>query len=165
MKRTALLLATAAMAMTSTLASAQSYGGYRNDRGDNGRYEQRNDRGGQTWRQGQRLDQRYRSRDRMVSNYSSYRLRAPPRGYSYYRQDNGDILLAAIATGLIASIISGNNGGIGTQYGYNQPGYGGGYAQPGYGGGYGAYGGAQVYHDQYGRAYTIDQYGRSVWVR
>ena len=156
MKRTVLILTTAALALTASMASAQSYGGrdsyrggYDSNRYDGNRYD--NDRG-QRWERGQRLDQRYRSRDRIVSNWSSYRLSAPPRGYNYYRRDNGDIVLAAIATGLIANLLSNNNG----QYGAYDGGYG--YAQP-----YAA--GPQVFRDQYGRAYTIDQYGRSVWVR
>jgi hypothetical protein len=88
-----------------------------------------------------------------VSDWGRYRLSAPPRGYGYYRQDNGDFVLAALATGLIASLISGNQYGnsYGSSYGYAQP-------QP-----YVA--GPAIYRDQYGRAYTIDRYGRSVWVR
>lgn len=66
-------------------------------------------------------------------------------------------MLAAIATGLIASLLSNNNGQYGNSYG-NPYGGGYGYTQP-----YAA--GPQVFRDQYGRAYTIDQYGRSVWVR
>ena len=156
MKRAILILTTAALALTSSLASAQGYG--RNDnRGgyDNNRYDRNDNRGGQRWQRGQNLPSQYRGRDRYVSNWSSYRLSAPPRGYGYYRQDNGDFVLAALATGLIASLVSGNQygGGYGSSYGSSY-----GYAQP-----YAA--GPAVYRDQYGRAYTIDQYGRSVWVR
>jgi hypothetical protein len=61
-------------------------------------------------------------------------------------------VLAALATGLIASLISGN------QIGGNAYGGGYGYTQP-----YVA--GPQVFRDAYGRAYTVDRYGRSVWVR
>jgi Ni/Co efflux regulator RcnB len=164
MKRAILILTTAALALTSTLASAQGYGDRgRNDnrggwdRNDNrGGYNNRNDhRGGQSWQRGQNLPSQYRGRDRYVSDWGRYRLSAPPRGYGYYRQDNGDFVLAALATGLIANLVAGN------QYG---GGYGGGYAQPyAYGSPYAA--GPAVYRDQYGRAYTIDAYGRSVWVR
>jgi Ni/Co efflux regulator RcnB len=162
MKRAVLILTTAALALTSTLASAQGYGGRNNDNrggyGNDRGYNSRNDnRGGQQWQRGQNLPSQYRGRDRYVSNWSSYRLSAPPRGYGYYRQDNGDFVLAALATGLIASLISGNQygGGYGNSYG---SGYGAGYGQPyGYG--------QQIFHDQYGRAYTVDRYGRSVWVR
>lgn len=48
-----------------------------------------------------RDDRRYREID-----YRDYRLRQPPRGYHYVRDDNtGDIVLAAIAGGLIAALI------------------------------------------------------------
>lgn len=48
-----------------------------------------------------RHDRRYREVD-----YRDYRLRQPPRGYHYVRDDNtGEIVLAVIATGLIASLI------------------------------------------------------------
>jgi Ni/Co efflux regulator RcnB len=145
MKRAALIFTTAALALTSalapTLASAQPYG--RND--NRGGWDRNDNRGGQRWQRGQHLPQQFRSRDRYVSDWSRYRLRAPPRGYGYYRQDNGDFVLAAIATGLIASLVNGNS-------------YGSGYAQP-------YVTGPAIYHDAYGRAYTIDRYGRSVWVR
>lgn len=56
------------------------------------------------WRVGRhvdRHDRRYREVD-----YRDYRLRQPPRGYHYVRDDNtGEIVLAVIATGLIASLI------------------------------------------------------------
>jgi Ni/Co efflux regulator RcnB len=35
-------------------------------------------------------------------------LKAPPRGYHYVQTDTGDILLAALAGGVIASIIAGH---------------------------------------------------------
>jgi Ni/Co efflux regulator RcnB len=42
-------------------------------------------------------------------DYHPYRYSAPPRGFHYVRDSNtGEILLVAIATGLIASIILGN---------------------------------------------------------
>lgn len=48
-----------------------------------------------------RHDRRYREVD-----YRAHRLKQPPRGYHYVRDDNtGDIILAAIATGLIAALI------------------------------------------------------------
>lgn len=57
------------------------------------------------WRRGSVLPSYYR--DRYVSDYDRYRLRAPPRGYAWYRAGD-DYLLAAIATGLIYEIINGN---------------------------------------------------------
>lgn len=179
MKRTTLLIATAAMILTSTAASAQGY--YGGDR--NGQRNRDDNRGGQRWQRGQRLDQQYRSRDRMISDYGRYRLQRPSRGYAYYRTDTGDIVMAAIATGLIASVfaglLSGDQGYGQSQYGYGQQQYGQPqygqprYGQPQYGqpygqSGYGSlqgYGQQQVYRDASGRAYTVDAYGRSVWVR
>ena len=147
MKRTLLVLTTAALALSATLASAQPFGG-RNDRGyDNHRYDNRR---GASWQRGQHLPQQFRGRDRYVSDWGRYRLSAPPRGYGYYRQDNGDFVLAAIATGLIASLTSGGAYGYAPAYSYGPAPY---------------VAGPPVYRDAYGRAYTLDPYGRSVWVR
>ena len=54
---------------------------------------------------GQRFEH-YRSREYIVHDYRRYGWRPPPRGYAYYRTDSGDVVLAAIATGIIASIIA-----------------------------------------------------------
>lgn len=45
-----------------------------------------------------------------VSDYGRYRLRPPPRGYRWVRTNDGDYLMVAIATGIIASVILNNNG-------------------------------------------------------
>lgn len=59
------------------------------------------------WHKGDRLGA-YNTRYTEV-DYRSRHLRAPPRGYHYVQTDNGDVLLAALATGIIASIILSNN--------------------------------------------------------
>lgn len=59
------------------------------------------------WRQGQRLDRRYGGYA-TVSDWRARRLREPPRGYRWYRQGN-DYVLAAVAGGLIASVIAASN--------------------------------------------------------
>jgi len=59
-----------------------------------------------SWSYGQRLPAQYRSRGYVVNNYSSYGLRAPPRGYEYVRTGN-DVVLTAVATGLITAVIAG----------------------------------------------------------
>jgi Ni/Co efflux regulator RcnB len=41
-----------------------------------------------------------------VTDWRASHLRQPPRGYHYVRSDNGDILLVAVTTGVIASIIA-----------------------------------------------------------
>ena len=79
-------------------AQSRDYG--RNDRRDD-RYDNRYDN--HQWRRGDRLDRRYAEVD-----YRRYHLRAPQRGYHYVRDDRGNILLAVIATGIIASIIASN---------------------------------------------------------
>jgi Ni/Co efflux regulator RcnB len=61
------------------------------------------------WKRGDRLgyyNGRYREVD--YRDYRHHRLSAPPRGYHYVQSDNGEIILAAIATGLIAAIIASN---------------------------------------------------------
>jgi Ni/Co efflux regulator RcnB len=69
---------------------------WRNGRGDRGRYA-RYARG-----------QRYRGDGAYLSDYGRYGYRAPPRGYRYYRTNGGDVVLAAVATGIIASVIASN---------------------------------------------------------
>ncbi|SEN44753.1 Nickel/cobalt transporter regulator [Luteibacter sp. UNCMF331Sha3.1] len=46
---------------------------------------------------------RYYGRNVVVYDYSGYRLRPPPRGYHWVRENN-DFLLVAIATGVILDI-------------------------------------------------------------
>ena len=64
-------------------------------------------RGYQTrqWAYGQRIPSYY-SQGYVVNNYSAYGLRAPPRGYQYVRSGN-DVVLAAVAGGLITAVIAG----------------------------------------------------------
>jgi Ni/Co efflux regulator RcnB len=61
---------------------------------------------GHHWRKGQRLAANQRRY--VVSDWNRRGLRTPPRGYQWVREDNnsGDFLLVAVATGLIASILS-----------------------------------------------------------
>lgn len=58
------------------------------------------------WRTGQRYpywrDNRY-----IVSDWRAYNLPPPRPGYRYYRDDNGDVVMAAIASGVIGLIIGG----------------------------------------------------------
>lgn len=58
------------------------------------------------WRSGQRYDN-WRNRSYYLNDYRGYGLPAPRRGYRYYRDSNsGDIVMAAIATGVIAMILT-----------------------------------------------------------
>jgi Ni/Co efflux regulator RcnB len=85
------------------------------DRYDNRRdyrasYHYRDDRGRhyghRRWARGQRYDS-YRDHRYVVSDYRRYGWAPPPRGYAYYRTDGGDVVMAALATGIIASVILG----------------------------------------------------------
>lgn len=80
----------------------------RDDRRDH-RADRRDDRRDhRRWERGQRLDARYRGNGYYVSDYRSRGLRAPPRGYRWQRVDD-NYILAAVATGLIASVIIANH--------------------------------------------------------
>ena len=65
-------------------------------------------RGYQTrsWSYGQRMPSYYRSNQYVVSDYGRYGLRQPDYGYQYVRSGN-DVVLTAVATGLITAVIAG----------------------------------------------------------
>lgn len=56
------------------------------------------------WREGQRYAYWNNSRY-YINDWGSYNLPPPRRGYRYYRDDNGDIIMAAIGTGIIGLIL------------------------------------------------------------
>jgi Ni/Co efflux regulator RcnB len=60
------------------------------------------------WERGQRLDARYRDNRYYVSDWRRHGLRAPPRGYRWHRVDDRYVL-AAVATGVIMSVIIANH--------------------------------------------------------
>ncbi|CAH2811184.1 MAG: Probable transmembrane protein [uncultured Caballeronia sp.] len=59
------------------------------------------------WHRGDRLPNDYRDRQYVVDDYRGYGLHQPPRGYHWVGV-NGDYVLAAIATGVIAQIVLSN---------------------------------------------------------
>lgn len=61
----------------------------------------------QQWRRGDRLPSYARQQYREV-DWRRERLRQPPRGYHYVRDDRGEVLLVAVATGVILSILLNN---------------------------------------------------------
>jgi Ni/Co efflux regulator RcnB len=125
MKKALAIAMIGATLLSGTAASAQVYGGYgdrdrdgvpnRYDRHDN-RNDSRNHQwryyGGNygydgyrgPWRTGQRFNH-YRDRGYYIDDYRAYGLPAPRAGYRYYRDDNGDIVMAAIASGVIGLIV------------------------------------------------------------
>ena len=107
----ALLTATAPLAIAAPAFADQGRGHYeRNDR-DYRHDNRRNDRvvvvKKTTWHKGDRI--RYDNHRFREVDYRVYHQKAPPRGYHYVRDNNtGEIILAAIATGVIASILLNN---------------------------------------------------------
>ena len=114
------MLAGTALTGTAAMAAPQRHDSYerhddRRDYRDDRRDDRRDYRDGRRdqrqayhrYMRGQRLDARYRDNRYYVSDYHRYGLRTPPRGYRWQRVDN-DYILAAVATGLIASVIIGN---------------------------------------------------------
>ncbi|WP_448102562.1 RcnB family protein [Luteibacter jiangsuensis] len=79
------------------------------DHHDNGNHYGRDDHRGD-WRPGPghhwERGRRYDGRVVVIEDWHSRRLRPPPRDYHWVRADNGDLLLVAIATGIIADIVS-----------------------------------------------------------
>lgn len=60
------------------------------------------------YRTGQRLPSQYRGKSHYVDNYAQYHLRKPPAGHRWVRDDSGNFVLIAVATGLITQILAGN---------------------------------------------------------
>ncbi len=60
------------------------------------------------WHRGDRLPTEYRNRQYVVNDWRGHRLSAPPRGYQWVQAD-GNYVLAAIATGVIASVLLANH--------------------------------------------------------
>ena len=91
-------------------ASAQPYGkGPNFDHGSRGQAASHNNWGKDyganrhNWKRGQRIG--YNDwHNAPAVDYRQHHLRAPPRGYEW-RESNGQYILAAVATGIIASII------------------------------------------------------------
>ena len=105
-----LLIAAAALVLLAGAADAQprnnNHDPRQQNQRDNGRpgmnnngYRQHND-----WRKGTRLSHNDWNRGRRV-DYRSRHLKAPPRGYEY-REVDGNLILGAIATGVIFSILA-----------------------------------------------------------
>lgn len=67
------------------------------------RYQQPRGYQARQWHRGDKLPANYRGRAYQV-DYRHYGLSAPPRGYQYVRVNN-DVVLTAVATGVVASVI------------------------------------------------------------
>jgi Ni/Co efflux regulator RcnB len=106
MKRTLIAAAAALIALTGSAGMALAQPGD-HDR-DHGQAHDQMNHGGYVrhddWKKGHRMAQQDWSRGQRV-DYHQHHLRAPPRGYEW-REVDGNYVLAAVATGLIASIIA-----------------------------------------------------------
>jgi Ni/Co efflux regulator RcnB len=110
---TALTLLVAPM----SAAFAQGYNGRDDHRGNNAMMQRHDDNRGpgmmqrhdnrRNWRKGGRIERNDWNRGQRVSDYNRYHLSRPPRGYEWRRVDN-NYILAAAATGIIASILLAN---------------------------------------------------------
>ena len=58
------------------------------------------------WSYGQSMPYAYRTQRYVVNDYARYGLQRPPHGYQYVRSGN-DVVLAAVAGGLISAVIAG----------------------------------------------------------
>jgi Ni/Co efflux regulator RcnB len=58
------------------------------------------------WSYGQRMPSYYRTSSYVVNDYHRYGLQRPPYGHQYVRSGN-DVVLTAVATGLITAVIAG----------------------------------------------------------
>ena len=57
------------------------------------------------WAKGQRYRDYYRGPVYVVNDYNRDHVRHPPRGYHWVRDDRGNLLMVAIATGIIADLL------------------------------------------------------------
>lgn len=115
MKRIALITAALLTAATPLAAAAPAFADQGRSHYERDNRDHRNDHRDhrtvvvkkQVWHKGDRI--RYDNRRFHEISYRDYHYNTPPRGYRYVRDNNtGEILLAAIATGVIASIILNN---------------------------------------------------------
>lgn len=79
---------------------------YDGRRYDYGRYVRPSGYYYRSWSYGDRLPYGYYSPRYVVHDYYAYRLRPPPYGYHYVRVDH-DVVLAAIASGIVVSAVFG----------------------------------------------------------
>ncbi|VTU17749.1 putative integral membrane protein [Variovorax sp. PBS-H4] len=117
--RTSIVAAVLALGMAGSAMARDDGYGHRDRRDDDGprhsqRFDRDHDRSGhwdardndhRGWRRGGYLPPTYRSPYSEVGDWRARRLQAPPSGY-HWVSANGDLVLAAIATGLIAKIIA-----------------------------------------------------------
>jgi len=90
---------TLAMTLTGGMAFAQDHHDDHQDARDNHHYVRHDE-----WRKGAHMNHDDWNRGERV-DYGHYHLHAPPRGYEW-REVDGNYVMAAVATGVIASIVA-----------------------------------------------------------
>ena len=112
MKRLFAVAATVSMlALSATVLADPPPGrGWDKDRGGDWHHDNGNHNGHykQAFRRGDRLPDRYWGRQYYVEDWRRYHLQEPRPGYRWVRSDDGQFLLIAAATGIIAEILAGN---------------------------------------------------------
>jgi len=107
------LLICSALAMSFAMSASAQPQDHQDDHGHNSGPSQHAmyDRGrSEGWyKKGGHVPAEYNGGSYAVTDWRSEHLRQPPRGYHYVRSDNGDFLLVAVTTGVIASIIAGSH--------------------------------------------------------
>jgi Ni/Co efflux regulator RcnB/surface antigen len=80
--------------------------GWNDQAGNQRRQDDHNsNRGNRRWSKGDRLPTQYRQQRYYVTDWRQHGLQQPPRGYHWVRNDYNDFFLAAISTGIIATVI------------------------------------------------------------
>jgi len=100
MKVRTLICATVALTL---FGSSAGFAQWEDDRDQNRHFEHHQDH--HHWGKGDRLPDRYNDRRYEVSDWQARHYDPPPHGYHYVHTDDGDIVLAAIAGGVIANIL------------------------------------------------------------
>ncbi len=95
---TAAAAMTVTAAMTAVTIRPVTREGYRDAR----RHDRRPPHG---WARGHDYRRGYRGPVYVVNDYHHYDLRRPPRGHHWVRDDRGNYLLVAVATGIIADLL------------------------------------------------------------
>jgi Ni/Co efflux regulator RcnB len=101
-----LIAATALTLLASPMsgAFAQNWNNHRDDHRPGNAMMMRHDNH-HDWRKGGRIDRHDWDRGRRVNDWQRRHLQRPPRGYEWRQVDN-NYVLAAVAGGLIASVIA-----------------------------------------------------------
>ncbi len=106
-------------AIALSLLASTAYAAQSNDTNRRGQRSGSSQSQQQQWSRGGRMPDQYRQQQYRVNDWQQRRLQAPPNGYAWYRNDNNQYLLAALATGIIAVVVSQNQYQSDNRYQYD----------------------------------------------